>query len=73
MLGEAEHGQGRDGDKSKGDDPGHGDRSPFRSSGWLVRVQRKRSRRPAIHTAAAGWSLPSAGISSQAAGMPQLR
>jgi hypothetical protein len=67
VHGDAEHGQGHDGDKSKGDDPGPGDRSPFRSGGWLVRVQRKRSRRPAIHAAAAGWPLPSAGISSQAA------
>jgi hypothetical protein len=29
MHGDAEDGQGHDGDKDEGDDPKHGDRSPF--------------------------------------------
>jgi adenylate kinase len=37
VHGEAEDGQGHDGDKDKGNDPKHGDRSPFRSKRLTVR------------------------------------
>jgi hypothetical protein len=57
VHGEAEDSQGHDGDKGKGDDPGHGDRSPFTSRGLRSSILPSPDRRS---WRAPGWPLTAA-------------